>query len=425
MLAAAQPSVGDVLWPYAGVFVVALVGALLLSPVMRMLALRNGIIDWPNVQRKEHARPVAYLGGVAIFLGWLAGVAVSYAIEPHMHAIDGTGSAHVSFPIGIVVGAALVMFTGLFDDLYGVSPRVKVGGQLLAGAALASEHVGLELAESSLSLLHLPTGEAVVAAVGTVAIALFVMGGCNAMNLLDGLDGLASGVTAIGCLGLLVIAGIVAMRAQGGEAMGGSVALDDPVRLTLLLAALGAVLGFLPFNLNPARIFMGDAGSLLLGFLMVTAILLLGDVSGAGPRLVTAALLVFAVPIVDTTLAILRRTMRGQAFFHADSEHLHHMLCRAGLSVWQSVAVLYGAAVGFAVLGCTLVALDLRWRYVMAVCVAVFVLAVLAAYKWSRRQWMPGRPAPDAAPAAAGQTGQGLHLPPQREGKAEVGSSGK
>lgn len=385
LFAVESVTVPDVLRPYALVLVTACVGVLVISPLMRALAMRNGIIDWPNETRKAHPRPVAYLGGVAIFLGWLAGVAASYGIEPHPHIISGAGSPQVHFPIGIVLGATLVMFTGLFDDLYGISPRVKVGGQLFAGAMLAAEHVGLGLAQTSLELLHLPTHELVVLTVGTIAIALFVMGGCNAINLLDGLDGLASGVTAIGVLGLLAIATLVAQDAYAAGAAAGGEALNDPIRLTLLLAVLGAVLGFLPFNFNPARIFMGDAGSLLLGFWVVTAILLLGDVRGAGPRLVTAAMIVFTLPILDTALAILRRTLRGQAFFESDQEHLHHLLRQAGLSVRQAVGVLYAAAAGFAALGCALVAMQWQWRYVMAVWGVLFVSLLAGLWIWSRR----------------------------------------
>ncbi len=148
------------------------------------------------------------------------------------------------------------------------------------------------------------------------------------------------------------------------------------------------MLGFLPFNFNPATIFMGDAGSLLLGYLVVATILLFGEVRGTGPCLVTAALIVFALPITDTALAIFRRRMRGQGIFRPDNEHLHHILRRAGLSVRQTVAVLYTAAVGMAALGCTLVALELRWRYVLAVFVVLFGFVLATGYKYGQRQRM-------------------------------------
>ena len=376
----------EVIAPYMGIFFIAFFAAFVLTPVMRMLAARNGIVDWPDLKRKSHLAPVAYLGGVAIFLGWLAGVTAGFWTEPHNQALIGTGPMYVYVPLSIVLGAAAVMFTGLFDDLYGISPRVKIGGQLFAAAALAWQRVGLELAEATLTLMQLPTPEWLVLLVGTTGLALFVIGGCNAFNLLDGLDGLAGGVTVIGCLGLLVMAGLVALHAYTPSDADAADPLGDPVRITMCLAILGALLGFLPYNFNPASIFMGDAGALLLGYLVVASILLFAEPAGGGPRLVTAALIIFALPITDTALAIFRRKMRGQGILEPDSEHLHHLLRQAGLSVRQSVAVLYGVAIALAVLGCTLVALQLRWRYVLAVFVVLFGFVLVTGYKYGERR---------------------------------------
>lgn len=382
------PGLVGVIAPYLGVFLAALLVALVLTPVMRHLATKNGVVDQPDLQRKGHSVPVAYLGGVAIFLGWLVGVGMGYFIEPHRAspATDPGGSmtmlGGVHVPLGIILGAAAVMFTGLFDDLYNISPRVKIGGQLFAAAALASQDVGLKLVEASLELMGLPTPELLVLALGTGVLAMFVLGGCNAFNLIDGMDGLAAGVTAIGCVGLLVIAALVALAGDapttgaGGTEIEGAHPAGDAVRLVMCLAILGAVLGFLPYNFHPARIFMGDAGALLLGFLVVATILLLAEVPGGGPRLVTAALIVFMVPIADTAMAIVRRKLRGRRLTEPDNEHLHHMLCRGGLSVRQSVVVLYLAAATCAGLGCMLVATEQRWRYVLAVFVALLVGAV-------------------------------------------------
>lgn len=402
-LAAANPGLTEVIAPHMGAFFAAFLAALVLTPMMRALAVRHGIIDRPDHERKHHALPAAYLGGVAILLGWLIGVAAAQFTQ--------TPAPHV--PPGILLGATVIMFTGLIDDVYGISPPVKIAGQLFAAAALALEDVGLQLVEASLTLMGLPAPDLVVLALGTVVLAAFVVGGCNAFNLVDGLDGLAAGVTAIGCLGLLVIAGLVA----GGSA-GESHAASDAVRIVMCLAILGAVLGFLPYNFNPATIFMGDAGSLLLGFLVVAAVLLFADVAGGGPRLVTAALIIFALPITETALTIFRRTMRGQHLLEPDTEHLHHMLRRAGLSVRQAVATLYAAAITLAALGCTLVALELRWRYVLGVFVVLFGFVLASGYKYGQHLRLhtaaagegdaegPGETERSAGPAETGEAGE-------------------
>lgn len=389
--------------PYMGIFFAAFFVSFLLTPVMRMLATRNGIVDWPDLSRKNHIQPVAYLGGVAIFFGWLIGVGMSYVTQPHTMGLPGSELSYVSFPMSIILGAAAITFTGMFDDVYGISPRVKVGGQFFAAAALASESVGLWLAEDSLALIGLAPPEWVIYLLGTALIAIFVVGGCNSLNLLDGLDGLAAGVTAIACIGFMVIAGAVALRAFSGDMTdAGSVNLSwDAVRIAMCIATLGAVLGFLPYNFNPATIFMGDAGSLLLGYLSVSIILLFAQVSGDGPKIVTAALIVFALPITDTSLAIFRRKMRGKPIFSPDNGHIHHLLRRSGLSVKQAVLVLYGAATIFATLGCALVVYELAWRYVMAVFVVLYAFVMVTAFKYGQRQLLMEQLAAGSAGAAA------------------------
>jgi len=359
-----------VIGPYMGVFFVAFFASILATPAMRLLATKYGIVDWPDLWRKRHLRPVAYLGGVAIFLGWLAGVCASPVIGPHS-----------GLNINIVLGATVIMLTGLIDDVYGIRARVKLGGQLFAAAALASERVGITLAEQAIALLGVGAVPPLLTyALGTCVIAVFVVGGCNAVNLLDGMDGLASGVTAIACMGFLVLASWMMVFEGRADAN-----LHDAVRITMCVAIVGAILGFLPYNFNPATIFMGDAGSLLLGFLSVTIILLLGKGVENPLRYVTACLIIFAVPIADTSLAIFRRKMRGQPIFAPDSQHLHHLLRQRGLTVRQSVVTLYAAGTAFAVLGCSMIMLDLRWRYVLAVFFVMYAFILVTGYKYAEQ----------------------------------------
>jgi UDP-GlcNAc:undecaprenyl-phosphate GlcNAc-1-phosphate transferase len=207
---------------------------------------------------------------------------------------------------------------------------------------------------------------------GTAIIAIFVLGACNASNLIDGLVGLATGVTAIAAAGLLVIALTLAMLDDGPR---------DAQRVILCLALLGACLGFLPHNFNPATIFLGDCGSLLLGFCSIVIVLTLGD--NGFTYLVIAGLVIYAVPILDTVLAIIRRKMAGRSISDPDDQHLHHMLKRA-LGVRGAVLTLYGIGAVFAVLGVTMSLF--RARVVYAIALVAFSFLIVTAVKMARRK---------------------------------------
>ena len=396
----------QVIAPYMGVFFVAFFVAIVATPLMRMLAIRNGIVDLPDLKRKNHIEPVAYLGGVAIFLGWMIAIGLAYFVvseeEILRHAEFNPLRLIRSNPlVSIMIGAGAITLTGLIDDIYGINPRVKVGGQLFAAAALANYNVGTQLIASvfaivGLDAIPLPWDLPMVGSdlmpminyiLGTGLIAAMVLGGCNAMNLIDGLDGLSSGVTVIAGIGFLCIAAHVALVAPDPmdvEAVAAANSMN-PIRIVVCLALIGAVLGFLPYNFNPASIFMGDTGSLLLGYLCIASILLYANAGGQSLLLVTAGLIVFAVPITDTSLAIFRRKMQGKPILSPDSQHIHHLLRRSGLSVKQSVGVIYVFAGMFAALGYTMVAMELRWRYVLAVFFVLYGFIVVTAYKYGRQ----------------------------------------
>ncbi len=388
----------EVISPYIGVFYAAFVVAFIMTPVMRKVALKNGIVDWPDMKRKAHKEPVAYLGGIAVFGGWLAGVIVCYFAHPH-NADPLDLSASVDFPASIIIGALIITVVGVIDDVYGISPRVKVGGQLFAAALLVvpltgGEPIGVELVSGFIKAIMSVTPwnpqewmiwGGLTYWLGAAAVAVLVLGGCNAANLLDGLDGLASGVTGIVAIGYLFISTALAMGLYAG---GPYSELNDPVRVVTCLALLGAVLGFLPYNFNPASIFMGDAGSMLLGYLCITNILLFAEKGDTA--LVMAGLMVFALPILDTTLALVRRKIRGQGLFAPDNQHLHHQLIRSGMTVKQAVIMLYLMALLFAAVGSMLV--FLRMRFVAAVFMVVFGFIMVMAYKVGHRQYLASLP---------------------------------
>ncbi|MBX3388686.1 MAG: undecaprenyl/decaprenyl-phosphate alpha-N-acetylglucosaminyl 1-phosphate transferase [Phycisphaeraceae bacterium] len=388
---------------YAWIMAIAFVVTLFTTPLMRKLAIAFGVIDRPSENRKVHRMPVAYLGGVAVFLGILAAILYSYASMGWAGLVEYHSSTHVSepeqriVPLFVLFGMTVVVVVGLLDDVWGLAPRVKIGGLLFAAALLAIDDIGARVAAQVLSPLgtllgnpslvftiplpfHLLGAESagihfdLVYWVGTAIIGFFVLGACNATNLIDGLDGLLTGTTAISAAGLLIISLGLAAADDG---------VRDTQRLVLCMALLGACLGFLPHNFNPATIFLGDAGSLLLGYTTIVIILTLGATDKT--HLMMAGLIVFAVPLIDTCLAIVRRKMAGQSISSADSDHLHHMLKRS-LGVKGAVLVLYAISASFATLGVLVSMGRARVVYIIALMLASFI--GVTAIKIARRKFI-------------------------------------
>ncbi len=385
----------DLVNSYSVIFLIAFVVTLLSTPVIRRVALWGGVVDRPDSIRKLHRLPVAYMGGVAVFIGIIAAVAASYVY------VDGITAQFDPVPIAIVIGMVAIAFTGLADDLWGWDPRLKIMGQLIAAAALAVSKIGVNVAAGvlwpvadffgleslvfTIPVLELPFD--LVYWTGTALIAIFILGGCNAANLIDGLDGLLSGVVGIVALGLLVIS--VFMALQAWPLIDGREPVLAGARLVLAFALFGAVLGFLPHNFNPATIFLGDCGSLLLGYLCVVIILMFGEYGQT--HLVFAGLIVFALPIMDTVLAIIRRKLSGQPMSAADDQHIHHQLRSAfGGGVKKAVFALYGISGLFALVGVLLAALvmftELRVRAIYAVALVLFGFIGVIAVKAARRR---------------------------------------
>ncbi len=382
-----------VLQGYIGVFVIAFLVTVLSTPIVRRLAIANGIVDHPNEARKQHKLPIAYLGGVAVYVGIMAGIVYSYFADSIPGLIDyhkigpenlTDGVFIPQVPPWIALGMTIIVVVGLIDDISGIPARVKLGGQLMAGAALAIGDVGVNVAEGVLRptlgrLLDNPQlsyqiplpmdvpgfGTSVefdfIYWSGTVVIAIFVLGATNASNFIDGLDGLLTGVTSIAMIGFLFIAAGMALADNGP--------LDGP-RIIVGLAILGACLGFLPHNFNPAVIFLGDTGSLLLGYCSALMILSLGDTGQTS--LVFAGLIIYSIPIIDTMLAIIRRKLAGKKMSDPDADHLHHMLKRS-LGVKGAVLSLYGIGIVFCILGVLLSEFQARFIYALVLLVSFYI----------------------------------------------------
>ena len=371
---------------FAPVFIAGFLITLAATPVVRRLALIVGVIDTPDAHRKHHKAPVAYLGGLAVFMGFMAAMLVSSV------AIDFESVDLAPVPISILVGATTIALTGLADDIWKWDARLKIAGQLVAAAALAYSNIGIGavtgflqpfVGASNEELFHV--GSTVIFNstlyywVGTAFLGFVIIGGCNAANLIDGLDGLLTGTTAIMSSGFLAISLLLAS----------TVMVEDPstsfvgVRVALSLALLGCMLGFLPWNFNPAVIFLGDCGSLLIGYLCVTTILLFGE-QGA-PSLVVAGFIIFGLPITDTTLAIIRRKVAGVPMSTPDAQHIHHQVKRLFGSVKKSVFALYGLTLIFTFIGVAIASVLLltqtRVLVVYSIGIAFFGFVISVAVK--------------------------------------------
>ena len=376
-------SVDEVLSNYVYVFYASFIVAFIFTPVMRAIALYYGIIDRPDKLRKMHTAPVAYLGGVAVFLGWLCGLTLSQYLV--LHRIEpGWPTPHPMIRFSIVMGAVVIVLLGLWDDLYSIKPKVKIAGQVFAAIFLLADGIGIEASHPILAPLGHRVAQLIYGAqtaknftpdwlivvASSALVVAVVVGCCNASNLLDGLDGLCGGVTAVISAGFLFIAVHLAM-------VGGALNTNwDALRVVMGLALLGAVLGFIPYNFNPASIFMGDTGSMFLGYVCATMIILMAREQS---KWFLASMVMFALPILDTSLAFARRWVNGRPLFSADRQHFHHQLVARGFTVKQTVLLSYSLAVFFGLLGIAM--LYMRTRYAMAFYLVIFGSIIVAAYK--------------------------------------------
>lgn len=329
---------------------IAFVVTVFATPVAVRVAHRLGVIDFPDRGLKPHTSPIPYLGGTAICLGWT----VALVVVMTRQRVDW----HILLPV--VLGGMAISLVGLLDDVRSISPKFRLAlGAIIIVAVLLSTGIGLRLVDTLLSPVGIHAPPAVAVPVSFVIGVFIVLGACNSANLIDGLDGLCTGVTAIISLGFFLLAAHLAawQYSQTG----------DPVRLVLAIAMFGAAMGFLPLNFNPAKIFMGDAGSTLLGYNCGMMIVLFAEHGIL--RWFLGGLMVFALPIFDTVLAVVRRWRSGRSIFAGDRSHFYDQLVDRGLSVKNVVAISYSLAAFYALVGC--VSIWLRTRYMVPLYVLI------------------------------------------------------
>lgn len=303
-----------------------LVVASALTPAVQWMAIRFRVLAHPG-GRHIHHTPVPRLGGIAIYVAFVVAVivglplehAVRVTLESHRVVVEVPYAPEFDRPIfGLLLGATVITVLGIIDDTRGVSPLEKLFGQVIAAVVPLPFGIGMDVLTNPLGgMLFLgPFGLALTVA-WLVALA-------NVMNLIDGIDGLAAGIATI----------------AGGTVLIASYQRGDMATAMLAAALIGSTLGFLPYNYNPARIFLGDTGSMLLGYLL-GGLSVLGAYKSYTALSLLVPLAALGVPVLDTALAITRRWRTRRPIFQADTEHLHHRLLQRGLSQRQTTLVLY------------------------------------------------------------------------------------
>lgn len=320
----------------------SLLVACIATPFVKKLAVKIGAVDAPD-QRKVHTRIMPRMGGLAIYLGYLAAFFLFVPLTKEM--------------IGIFIGGTIIMLVGMLDDKWQISPKTKLLGQLL-GTAVVVIPFGLKVGVVNLPFegsIDFSSGWMVFLAIPITMI--WIIGVTNAVNLIDGLDGLSAGVSAIAIATMAVMALIKEV--------------PDPVVASYCFVLLGAVIGFLFFNFHPARIFMGDTGSLFLGF-NLAALSIMGFKEALFVSFIIP-IVVLGVPLWDTFFAIVRRIVNKKPISSPDKGHLHHCLLKMGLSHRTTVLVIYGISILF---GTTAIVLTKAALWISLIIMALLLFVI-------------------------------------------------
>ena len=294
---------------WAPLIVAGLVTAII-TPLAIFIAPKVGAMDVPKDKRRVHNKPMPRFGGIAIYAGLMVGLALFVLGK----------NAHIP---AVMVGCTLIYILGAIDDIKGMKPIIKFGGQVVCATVVFAMGLRINFITNWFGEGNMNFGIAVC----YLATVVWLAGITNAVNLIDGLDGLAAGISAISALSIAYVSYIHGWY----------------IPTMAMMALAGACLGFLPFNFHPAKTFMGDGGSQLLGF-AIASLSILGTVKSATLVVVVIPALVLGLPILDTLMAIIRRTIRHQSIGTADKEHLHHRILRAGFGQRRAVLLMYSVS---------------------------------------------------------------------------------
>lgn len=335
-------------------FVLAFITSYVIVPYSMRLAKKVNAIDVPE-ERRINKVNMPRLGGLGIIAGFFVSM-IYLIISIKLESKDTLDEYHWKI-IGLFLGLAIITIVGFIDDCKGMKPLVKLLGQTLAAGVVMA--FGITIGD-----FNIPVFDKIIELNGVMEYIItwfWIVGITNAINLTDGLDGLSSGITLIACVSLLII------FASNGSPV---------ISIILITALAGGIVGFLPYNVNPAKTYMGDCGSNFLGF-SIAIISILGIAKTYTIIVIIAPLIVLALPIFDTIFAIFRRIIKGKslkAIFKPDSGHLHHRLMQLGYSQKEAVLILYGVATTLGMFAIILLESGI-WK---AVSFALLIIAIFA-----------------------------------------------
>lgn len=295
-------------------FLVAALLTFVLMPFNIYASKKFGFVDVPKDNRRMHKNAVPTVGGISIFISLIAITLIFVPMNKKL--------------ISILVGACIIALTGLIDDIKNLKPLHKMIGQIIAAGVAIYGGVSIGMISNP---IH--AGEIInMGILGPIITMVWIVGVTNALNFVDGLDGLCGGLAAISAITFYFASDVVTAIST----------------VSLILA--GAVIGFLPYNFNPAKIFMGDTGALLLGY-MLACISIEGVVKSVATMSLIMPIFILALPVFDTLFAMIRRLINKQKIMSADKGHLHHRLVQKGYSVKQTVLILYVISILFSLIG--------------------------------------------------------------------------
>ncbi|HKO63475.1 MAG TPA: MraY family glycosyltransferase [Pyrinomonadaceae bacterium] len=307
---------------YLALFLIATFASLVITPVIRRVCERFGLLDVPSDGRRVHVKAIPRLGGVAIYLS----LAIALSTLPLVSNLLTESLAQFKDEVLVAaIPATLVLLLGIYDDLRGTNAAVKFVGLGLIGTLFFAMGGRIEaLAIPFAGTVHFPM------AVSFIITVFWLVAISNAFNLIDGMDGLATGAALFASVVILIV----------------SLAQANPLMIVFSLVLCGALTGFLRYNFNPASIFLGDSGALFIGFLLAALSVLSAQKATTSVAVITP-LLAFGLPVVDTGVTMARRLISGQPMFQGDGEHIHHMLLARGWSQRRVVLILYGVCAAF------------------------------------------------------------------------------
>lgn len=337
-------------------FMIAFVTAFMATPHTINLARKLGAVDTPKDARRMNKVTMPRLGGLAVIAGFFLSIIYLIVVMVIENKIDLVQDNLTMKLIGFAIGAVIIGIVCFIDDVKGVKPLVKLSAQIIA--ALVVVRCGIRIDNLDIPFINLDNAGNLFYTILTV---FWIVGITNAMNLIDGLDGLSTGISIISCLSLLIIFSLNA----------------SPIISIVLITALGGALcGFLPYNFNPAKTFIGDTGSNFLGYCL-SIISILGIAKTYTAIVIVAPLMVLALPIFDTLCAIVRRLIHGKslkAIIQPDAGHLHHKFIQKGFTQKQAVLIMYGLSAIFGMFAIILMDSGI-WK---ALSFAVIIIIVIA-----------------------------------------------